>query len=311
MEELVNSAALVGNPAQLRARLVSDGYLFIRGLVPAGEIDAAGTRVRTILKTGGWSDHAAPVAPGPGPGPGPVPSRRAALAGGVRDAAFLAAMASRPFNRIPYLPQLRGLIRGLLGPDAFSYPVKVLRAVHPETGGKAPQGRHIHHDYGGASVNDMLTTWIPLMPVPRNLGGLAVRPGSHRSHPRLPRLLSPTEHGWATTDYEVGDVLVFHCLTAHAALPNRSNTLRLSQDSRWQPADRPAPASMVYGPHAHRDPNRELFSRLLSSQPWWEPIPAKVAVLDDSTMTANRPKSDLFRVHPAWSLWHRTSKPVH
>lgn len=303
MEELVNSAALVGDAAGLRARLVSDGYLFIRGLLPTEAVDAAGTRVRTILKTGGWGNHAAPAAPGP--------SRRAAIASGVRDAAFLAAMSSRPFNRIPYLPPLRGLIRGLLGADAFSYPVKVLRAVYPETGTDVPQGRHIHQDYGGASVDDMLTTWIPLIPVPRNVGGLAVRPGSHRSWPRLPRLLSPTERNWATTDYEPGDVLIFHCLTAHAALPNRSDTLRLSQDSRWQRADRPAPASMVYGSHGHRDPNRELFSRLFSSQPWWEPIPPTVTVREDATLMANRPKSDLFRVHPAWSLWHRAAEPVH
>ncbi|HEV2637981.1 MAG TPA: phytanoyl-CoA dioxygenase family protein [Actinocrinis sp.] len=304
MDGLVDSWALAGDPAALRARLASDGYLFLRGLLPAEPVAEAGARVRTILKTGGWTEQAKP--------PPSVPSRRAALAGGVRDAALLTAMACRPFNRIPYLPPLRELVRDLLGPQAFSYPVKVLRTVHPETPGDVPQGRHIHQDYGAASVDDMLTTWVPLMPIPRRVGGLAVHPGSHRRWPRVPRLLSPDERGWATTDYQVGDVLLFHCLTAHAALPNRSDSLRLSQDSRWQPADLPAPARMVYGPNPRaRSAERELFSRLLSREPWWEPIPSHVAVLDDNAMMGNRPHSRLFRVHPTWALYRRTPEPVH
>jgi hypothetical protein len=314
MEEMLDSAGLVGDPVRLRERLASDGYLFFRGLLPAEPVREAGTRVRSILRAGGWGEHAGPSTGQSAEQPTGQPngrSRRGAIAGGVRDGAFLAASASRPFNRIPYLPPVRGLIRDLLGPDAFSYPAKVLRAVYPETEGNVPKGRHIHQDYGFASVDDMLTTWIPLMPIPRRVGGLAVRPGSNRSWPRIPRLLSPDERGWATTDYRVGDVLVFHCLTSHAALPNRSDGLRLSQDSRWQSADRPAPARMVYGPRGARGTDRELFSRLLGSQAWWEPIPSSVSVVDDSTMLGNRPHSRFFRVHPAWALWQKATKPVH
>jgi Phytanoyl-CoA dioxygenase (PhyH) len=301
VEELRDSAALAGDPDALRARLVSDGYLFLRAFLPAEQVGAAGVRVRALLRTGGWTDRARPPAGS---------SRRAAVAGGVRDAALLAAMASRPFNRIPYLPPLRGLVRGLLGPDAFSYPIKVLRTVHPETGGQVPQGRHIHQDFAVGGVDDMLTTWVPLMPIPRQVGGLAVLPGSHRGRPRLPRLLSPDERGWASTDYQVGDVLLFHCLTSHAALPNRSGLLRLSQDSRWQYADLPAPARMVYGPPGRPRADHEMFSRLLGREPWWEPIPPTVAIKDDS-VAVDRPRSRLFRVHPTWALWRMGNGQVH
>jgi Phytanoyl-CoA dioxygenase (PhyH) len=303
MQDMVDSAALADDPAALRARLASDGYLFFRGLLPTGPVGDAGNRVRTILKAGGWRDHApTPSAEAPG---------RAALAEAAHGATLLAAMASRAFNRLPYLPPLRGLIRSLLGADAFSYPVKVLRAVHPEDKDHVPQGRHIHHDYGAASVDDMLTTWLPLMPIPRQTGGLAVLPGSNRGRPRLPRLLAADQRGWATTDYEIGDVLVFHCLTAHAALPNRSHTLRLSQDSRWQSADRPAPATMVYGPPRRGAAKRELYSRLLRSEPWWEPMPPMTAIVDEKQNENKRPDSRLFKVHPAWALYHRLSGPVH
>ena len=47
---------------------------------------------------------------------------------------------------------------------------------------------------------------------------------------------------------EPGDVLVFHCLTPHAALPNQGSTLRISGDFRWQRSDEPAPAELVLGP---------------------------------------------------------------
>merc|ERR1712039_326669 len=44
---------------------------------------------------------------------------------------------------------------------------------------------------------------------------------------------------WATMDFEAGDVLVFGMYLLHASLTNvdSSGRLRLSCDTRWQPAD--------------------------------------------------------------------------
>ena len=157
-------------------------------------------------------------------------------------------MTGAEFNRIPYLPPLRALVRRVLGPRAFSYPVKVLRAVYPERPDTRARGRYVHCDYAVSGVQDMLTTWIPLMDIPVELGGLAVRPGGHRGRPRRPRLLGPAEPGWATTGYRPGDAIIFHCLTPHAALPNTGSALRISGDFRWQLPDRPVPAELVLGP---------------------------------------------------------------
>jgi len=44
--------------------------------------------------------------------------------------------------------------------------------------------------------------------------------------------------------YRLRDVIIFHCLTPHAALPNTGSVLRLSGDFRWQLADRPAPTEV-------------------------------------------------------------------
>lgn len=287
----MDSAAHAGDAATLRARLSVDGYLFFRGLLPRDAVEQAGAAVLRELAQGGWADSAGH----------PIGAVRAVNAReATRDPAYLRAATTVAFNRIPYLRPLRRAVRALLGPDAFSYPVKVLRAIYPE-GTEAPRGRYIHQDYLGLGVNDLFTTWVPLMPIPRPLGGLAVLPGSHLGPPPPVRLLRPeqAETGWATTDFEVGDVLLFHGLTSHAALPNRTRRLRLSQDSRWQPAGQSAPARMLFGPRAPEQ--GELFHRLLRSRPWWEPVPASLAVAGPGELSGQPPWSRFFPVHPAWA----------
>jgi Phytanoyl-CoA dioxygenase (PhyH) len=287
VDELADSHGLAGDPAALRARLAADGYVFLRGLLPAGEVRAAGERVAAALHAGGWTAAGSPRL-------GPAADPREALA----DPAYRGAVTSLVFNALPYLKPLRQTAHRILGPGAFSYPVKVLRAVAPESPAQRPRGRYVHCDYAGSGVQDMLTTWLPLGEVPATLGGLAVRPGGHRDRPRQPRLLTGTEPGWATTDYRPGDVIIFHCLTPHAALPNTGRRLRLSADFRWQQPGHPAPSEMILGP-AGRPP--ELWNRLLGREPWWEPVPAGLTLRPRAELTARPPGlSRLFAVHPAW-----------
>ena len=44
---------------------------------------------------------------------------------------------------------------------------------------------------------------------------------------------------WLTTDYRMGDVLIFTMRTVHAGTDNEIDPLRLSTDSRYQPANQP------------------------------------------------------------------------
>ena len=267
MRTLTDSGPHAADPETLRARLSTDGYVYLRGLLPVAAVERAGAAVRAALAAGGWADaEGRPLGD-----PRALNAREA-----VSDPAYLRAAGTPPFNRIPYLNPLRSMVRSLLGADAFSYPVKVLRAVYPE-GREPPRGRYVHADYLGTAVNDMVTTWIPLMPIPRRLGGLAVLPGSHRGGPQPLRVLGDADEGWASIDYAMGDVLLFHCLTSHAALPNRGDRLRLSQDSRWQSGSQPAPTRMIYGP---KDPGHgEVYNRLFHHRPWWEPVPATLRTM--------------------------------
>jgi Phytanoyl-CoA dioxygenase (PhyH) len=300
VEELADSAALVGDPEGLRRRLAADGYLFFRALLGAGEVRAAGSAVSDRLRAGGWLDER---------GIPSIEPRAVNSMDALADPAFRAAMTSAEFNRLPYLRPLRAVVRAVLGPAAFSYPVKVLRAVYPERPQARPRGRYIHHDYGVAGVQDMLTSWIPLMDIPVRIGGLAVRPGGHLGPPRPPRPLGTAEPGWATTSYEPGDAIIFHCLTPHAALPNASSSLRISGDFRWQRPDQPAPAELILGPQGRRP---ELFSRLFSGERWWEPVPAGLALYPRAELAAVPPgPSRLIAVHRGWKLWRPPPPAVH
>ena len=181
MDELADSTSLLNDQGGLRRRLAGDGYLFFRGLLPAAEVRAAGAAVLDRLRSGGWADDR---------GIPTLPPRAVNSMDALADPAFRAAMSGAAFNRLPYLPPLRAVIRRILGPRAFSYPAKVLRAVYPEDPRARPRGRYIHYDYGVSGVQDMLTSWIPLMDIPVRIGGLAVQPGGHLGPPRALRARS-------------------------------------------------------------------------------------------------------------------------
>jgi hypothetical protein len=304
VRELTDSLALRPDQLRLRQRLAEHGYVFLRGLLRPADVRAAYDGVHAELSVGGWIDASGP-------------RRGVSVRDALADPSFRAALASRGLNRLPYLAPLRGLIRLILGPGAFSYPVKILRTVYPEQPFELTRGRYVHQDFATSGVQDMLTTWLPLMDIPAQLGGLAVLPGSHLGPPLRPRLLPADEPGWATTDYRPGDVLIFHCLTSHAALPNHADSLRISADFRWQAADQPAPAEMVLGPAAahsgaRRGSRGELYGRLLSRERWWEPVPDGLLLRPRQELAAARPApSRLFAMHPAWQQWRPPAGPVH
>ena len=162
----------------------------------------------------------------------------------------------------------------ILGPAGFCYPVKLPRIVYPASVVPRQPGSFVHKDY--RSVQDMFTCWVPLGDVPHTLGGLAVQPGSHHSTQVRIRPLHRLEPGWVTTDYEAGDVLVFHCLTTHAALPNQEQRMRFSAEYRWQLADQPVPRRLVIGPHGV-----EIGSRVFSRAPWWHSVLPGLTLFDD------------------------------
>jgi hypothetical protein len=136
--------------------------------------------------------------------------------------------------------------------------------------------------YMSRGTSRLWTAWIPLMDVPLSHGPLMVLEDSHRDNPHTRRYLqmdadklgyfdaARVRHGtlvhggrfshrpdrvqadfgtrWLSTDYRLGDVMIFDPRNVHATLDNRSKGFRISIDARFQPADDPADPRFV-GPN--------------------------------------------------------------
>ena len=268
--ELTDSAALSGDWQALRNRIASDGYVFMRGLLDPVTVRAVGRTGLAHLQAAGWTETGEdPVTARPC-----VPVRAVAMRDAFRDLGYRRLLADPGLNQIPFVSPLADLMGDLLGPAGFCYPLKLPRIVYPTSRVPRHPGNVVHKDY--RAVQDMFTCWVPLGDVPQTLGGLAVQPGSHHTSRVQYRPLQRLEAGWVTADFEAGDVLIFHCLTTHAALPNRSERMRLSAEYRWQLADQPAPRRLVIGPQG-----REIGSRLFAGTGWWRPVAGGLTLFDD------------------------------
>ncbi|GGZ20021.1 phytanoyl-CoA dioxygenase family protein [Streptomyces nitrosporeus] len=289
MNELTDSTHLLDEPEQLQERMAQNGYVLLRSVLPREDIQDTADAVTEAFQEGNWLD-----------GSGVAQKERASTPHQERDPAYRKAAQTAAFNKLPYLPELKTVIQKILEGDVFSHPSKVLRATPPASW-TIESGRYVHQDFSYWGVNDMLTTWIPLMDIPRELGGLAVQPGSQTGPPQPLRVLTGEEQGWATTDYRLGDVIIFHCFTAHAALPNKTTLLRRSADFRWQRTSEPVRREFILGQGTRTD---ELFSRRFQSKPWWRPVPAEVPLIEGMWDQIIRPNaSRFFPVHQAWQTF--------
>jgi hypothetical protein len=267
---LEDSSDLLGDGRALRRRIATDGYVFLRGLLDPGTVREIGRTGLGELQRAGWTEEGCD----PVTAPPCRPVRAVRMRDALGDPGYRRILADPGFNRVPFESPMADLMGQILGPAGFCYPMKVPRIVYPAAAVPHQPGNVVHKDY--RAVQDMFTVWVPLGDVPRTLGGLALRPGSQRTTQVRYRPLDHLEPGWLTIDYEAGDVLVFHCLTTHAALPNREGRMRFSAEYRWQRADQPAPRRVVLGPHG-----REIGSRLFSRTRWWHAVAPGLALFDD------------------------------
>ena len=106
-------------------------------------------------------------------------------------------------------------------------------------------------------VAALRTLWVPLMTIDHSAAPLAVAAGSHKmgvfEHVEQKHLESYILKGrkqsginwqdrglhWLSANFAPGDVLIFHRHTIHRALPNCSDRVRLSLDTRCHPRSIP------------------------------------------------------------------------
>jgi hypothetical protein len=262
--ELRRSDDIVRDGAALRARMQEEGYLYLPGLLNVEQLRAARQYVVDRLAELGLLDDRCPrmeAVTRPGATGGFMPDKLA-----HRNQALLDLLYTGPMMEF-YERFLGGAVR--------HYDYTWFRSVGAGGSGTYP---HTDVVYMGRGTFNLYTSWTPIGDIPRELGGLMILEGSHRHREKLQNYLSrdvdeyctsrPDAEAiasgqknwqdwdgrlssdpvslreklggrWLTTDFRMGDVLVFGMATVHASLDNHSNRFRLSSDSRYQLASEP------------------------------------------------------------------------
>ena len=235
-----SSNELLGDSDALRARLADESYLYFEQVLPVDKLLAVRERITGVLAEAGWIAG----------GDEQLDARaiRTPVREGEEDfwPALHGVQKLQAFHEFAHEPALVDVMRQVLGPSAFPHPLKISRLIFPEFEAISTPP---HQDFPNNQGSTNLTaTWIPVGDVPAQLGGVAVLRGSHKwgllpleTHlgagnrcAQLP-LEMLEECRWVTTDYAIGDVLVFPALAVHAARHNLSpNAMRISIDFRWQ-----------------------------------------------------------------------------
>jgi len=245
--ELTDSRPLLGDLNALKARLETDGYLFIRGFHPRELAEAAARRTLEAIRA---QSGLAPDSP--------LEAGRCATP--ARNFSFFRDVA------VAHTPEVLAAVNGshcldffrkLLGGPVLTFDKRWLRAMGP--GGC----NHFHYDsaYVGRGTTRRYTLWSAFTDIGLENGPLAICLKSHR-HQRLIETYGATDmdrdltdaafssdpkelvdnFGFqlATAHFEPGDAILFGLHLMHSSIPNRSDTYRISIDTRYQLAGEPS-----------------------------------------------------------------------
>jgi ectoine hydroxylase-related dioxygenase (phytanoyl-CoA dioxygenase family) len=281
-----DSTQLLADDHALRARLQRDGYLFLRGLLPARTILAVRERLLTKAAAGGWLAPDSPIQTGI--------ANQAAACKDPEDrymSVFRDIWMDEELHRLRIHPVIIDLFARLFGEPALAHPMFVQRNIFPQTGGfDFTTGIHQDRVHIGGATSYAL--WMPLGDCPREKGALAVAAGSHTHGILETRVGSgaggmdiavPIPGAWVTGSFMAGDALVFQDVTVHKALPNRSREIRMSFDARFQPVSQPiADTNMV--PYAGCGTWADVYAgwERTDGQYFWKELALDIVPLDRS-----------------------------
>jgi hypothetical protein len=241
MQAFVESRDLIEDGAALAARMHRDGYLFLPGLLPRAGVMDVQRQVGEIVHAGGWLRRDRPVE-----------QAIADLAGFCvdPDPGYLTTL--RRINRLEdyhglkHHPALIGLFQRMLGGPILPHPRVLMRNIFPA---REEFTTKAHQDFPNVQgTEEVYTAWLPLIDCPLEVGPLQVAVGTHidgvydfhiAAGAGGIEIKDPLEGRWVSGAFAIGDVLIFHSMTVHKGVPNRSDKLRMSMDVRYQLVSEP------------------------------------------------------------------------
>ena len=238
--EMDVSNDLLDDVPALRERFDRDSYLYFRGVLADEKVRAVRRAILGVTQRLGWTE------------PGDFPMSQRCIVKPLREeddefiAGYQEVQKLQAFHELAHDETLVGIMRAVLGDTAFPHPLKIARLAFPD---HYEASTPPHQDYPNNQGTPNLTaTWIPVGDLPPALGGLAILRGSarwgllpvagHIGAGNRCAVIPPDmaeECRWVTTEFAMGDVLVFPSYAVHASLHNVSEFfMRLSVDFRYQ-----------------------------------------------------------------------------
>ena len=236
-----DSTALISDGPALAERMRTDGYLFLRGLLPADVVRDLQRQVGAIARDAGWlrrgGDIGEAIADPDGFCIDPDPDYLTTLR---------AINRLEDYHRLKHHPALISLLERMLGGPILPHPRVLMRAIFPE---RELYTTKAHQDFPNVQgTTEVYTAWFPLIDCPMRTGPLQVAAGSHTGEvydfdiglgAGGIEITDAFEDRWVSGAFSVGDVLIFHSLLVHKGVPNQSDQLRMSIDVRYQLASEP------------------------------------------------------------------------
>jgi ectoine hydroxylase-related dioxygenase (phytanoyl-CoA dioxygenase family) len=236
MQPFLDSTDIQHDGVALRERMHRDGYLLVRGLLPAAVLESLRLRCLEVAREAGWVAADTPLADAIANMDGFCVEPQPAYMEPYYN------MYKLPeFHAIQHHKNLLQLLEGMLGETALPHPRLIGRTIFPK---REAFTTPAHQDFIPIQgTAETYTAWFPLADLPPQMGGLQVAAGSHRHgvYDFVPcngagglEITDPLDGMWHGGPFEQGDVLFFHSMAVHKGLPNVSESLRLSMDARYQ-----------------------------------------------------------------------------
>jgi ectoine hydroxylase-related dioxygenase (phytanoyl-CoA dioxygenase family) len=227
-------------PEVLRQRLADEGYVFVRGLTDLTQLTDLRRQILELCREHGWLAPHAPLMDAIYSGiPFPDYSRDYMPM-------YRKLIKLELFNSFARSKELMDLFAQLLQGEVLCHPRTIARVSFPQHYAFTTQP---HQDFWYIrGTPETFTAWMPVGDCPRELGGLALLERSHKLG-FLPheKAIGAGGNGvrtdklglrWLASDFNAGDVVIFHSYMIHGALDNHTpDRLRLSLDYRYQRAN--------------------------------------------------------------------------
>jgi len=252
----------IDQPSILQKRLDEDGYLFFRGLLEPEPLQNLLTEILEICKKHNWLLEGSDLKERKG--------RADAYQGYFEYTdVYRDLQKLENFHLLSHHPKILSMLSGALGSQVFPHPRNIARVTLP---GSSKATTPSHQDYVFIQGSQQFhTVWFPLSDCPKELGGLIVAKGTHKKGilptkeaegtGGLCTVLDEDAQEWVSSDFQLGDVIMFHSLTVHKAYPNVTKEhLRISCDFRYQPLAEPVVVWDTLRPHMQLHSWEDIYS---------------------------------------------------